>query len=353
MRNKILLLGLLIIFYCSQLSAQNYLAMARPAKIKKWGFINQKGELIIKQEHLICDGFTADGFAAVYDPSQRKFYFINTRGERLDIDIQGFRLKILGMDIPIGFSDGYAAYTVDYNKWGYIDISGKIAVPAKYDFAGEFNEGLAIVKADSKFYILDTLLNARAIDNVSMLTIKHFSEGLAPYKSINEMMGFLDETGKIAIQPQFMSVGYFVNGLAWAKNVDNKIGYINHKGEWVIQPRFDAARDFDPESGLARIRLIESIGYTNMQGEVQYFDIAEGIGDFSNGLCWCRKNKKIGFINATGEWVISPQFEVVRDFKNGFAAVRTNNKWGIIDKKGQWVVLPDYHALKDMELVEN
>lgn len=42
------------------------------------------------------------------------------------------------------FSEGYAAFQED-NKWGFIDHSGEIVIPAVYDEVGNFSEGLAWV----------------------------------------------------------------------------------------------------------------------------------------------------------------------------------------------------------------
>lgn len=42
------------------------------------------------------------------------------------------------------FSDGYAAVKKG-GKWGYIDEDGKMVISPKYDWAGQFNEGVAVV----------------------------------------------------------------------------------------------------------------------------------------------------------------------------------------------------------------
>jgi hypothetical protein len=54
------------------------------------------------------------------------------------------------------------------NKWGYIDKTGRLIIPFKFDGAGNFSEGLAAV-------------------------------------SIKDKTGYIDKTGKFVISPRFIS----------------------------------------------------------------------------------------------------------------------------------------------------
>ena len=62
-------------------------------------------------------------------------------------------------------------------KWGYIDKTGQIIIPFKFDGAHDFSEGLAAV-------------------------------------NIEEKTGYIDKTGKFVIQPRFISGFSFSEGLA-------------------------------------------------------------------------------------------------------------------------------------------
>ncbi len=57
-------------------------------------------------------------------------------------------------------------------------------------------------------------------------------------------VGFINVSGKMAIEPNYISVGYFSNGLAWAKNSDKQLGYINKNGEWGIEAKFAAGKNW-------------------------------------------------------------------------------------------------------------
>jgi len=332
------------------MKGQTLIAMVRSSDDIGWGFINIKGETILPNVYLNCDAFSKEGLAAVYDKDITDFYFIDTKGNRLPVEAKGFRLKTAGLNSPIGFSNGFALYSVG-KKWGYLDKSGKIAVEAKFDKAWEFYDDYAVAQSGLTFVILNKELQETPVTDNSIIDVKHFSEGLAPYVTPDKLTGFIDPSAKIAISARFQSVGYFSGGLAWAKTINKLVGYIDKTGNWVIEPRFETGKNFDPETGLARIGIDGRTAFVNRNGEVIYFETGEDFGDFSNGLCWCRNNDLVGFINPKGEWVITPRFEAVREFKNGYAAVKEGDEWGFIDTKGNWVIKPVYSAVKDMELV--
>src|SRR6218665_591042 len=62
---------------------------------------------------------------------------------------------------------------------------------------------------------------------------------LAPVK-IDRKCGYIDQTGKIVIKPQFDGAGRFQEGLAPVK-LGSPWGYIDKNGKMVINPQFDGA----------------------------------------------------------------------------------------------------------------
>src|SRR5262249_39511560 len=63
--------------------------------------------------------------------------------------------------------------------------------------------------------------------------------------------GFVDRSGRWAIEPRFVMFGYFSEGLAWAAEKGTAYGYIDKTGAWVIRPRFRHATEFS--EGLAAV----------------------------------------------------------------------------------------------------
>ncbi len=334
-----------LVLFAANGFSQTYLTQIKSTDTKKWGYANQKGEIIIPAQFERCYEFTRDGFAAIHDKESKAFYFINLKGEKLTTQLKGID------GVEEGFSNGLAAVKTG-DKWGYLDTSGKLAIPAKYDDATVFDGGYAVAKSGNKYVVLNARGEESPVEGSGILEVKHFSEKRAPFRATDKKFGFVDEHGKVAIQAKFQSVGYFKNGLAWAKEEDAILGYIDPKGEWVIKPQFDAGREFDSGTGLARIKAADKWGYVNRSGQITNINDTEVWGDFSDGLAEGKKGGKRGFYDSKGTWVIAPQFDGVRDFKNGFAAAKMNDQWGMIDKTGKWVIKPSFAGIKDMELVK-
>jgi len=337
-----LLLGLLL---TTSSIAQTYLTQARPADKKEWGYINEKGEFIIEAQYRKCYKFS-EGYAPIYEG--KKFFFINPKGEKLKTEVENFKLyNVFGMGMQ-GFSDGMVPIMVG-KKWGYMNTNGEIAIGLKYEKALKFDNGFAVVRKNGDFFVINKQGEEFVVNGA--IDCKHFSEGLAPFRAADKMFGFAGTDGKTVIKAQFTSVGYFVDGLAWAKTVDRKVGFINKKGEWVIKAKFLAAKNFDPETGLALVKEGEVWSYSNKSGETITVN-ASRIGSFNNGLAKGMKGEKWGFFNKKGEWTIGARFDGVRDFNNGFAAAKKGERWGFINTKGDWVIEPTFGGVKDMEIIK-
>lgn len=345
---KLNLLFLLLI--CGSSYAQTLITQVKTFDTGKWGYINIKGEMIIQPQYSRCNEFTPEGFAAIEEDG---FWFIDTKNKVLKTDVEKieFREEEYRVDVH-GFSDGLAQVIVN-GRWGYINTKGQLAISAIYKFTTDFNSGFAIVKKErNTYYVIDKKGNETYIPIERIEYFKPFSEGYADFRNKDGFNGFIDQTGKVVIQPDYTEVSKFSGGLAAVRlKKTGKWGYINKKNEMVIPAKYNVAKNFDPVSGIARTRTNNGWAYINQKGEEIKIPDTETFDDFRDGLCTGRKGEKFGFYDNTGTWVIEPKFDGARDFKNGYVAVKEAGMWGIIDKSGNWVIKPIYAGIKDMELV--
>jgi hypothetical protein len=337
-----------ILLFSNAVFAQTFIVEVKAAS-GKWGYINLKGDYVIPAQFDNCNPFAENGLAVV--EKNKANVIINIKGEEIPTEIKGFEIIRGAFGFAQkGFQDGLLAVQVN-KKWGYLNASGKIAIPLKYDYVTAFESGFAAASVGTKFFVLDTKGTEVAVSAPSIVELRHFSEGFAPFRTADKKIGFLNGKGEIAIQPQFTNVGYFVSGYAWAKTVDNKVGFINTKGEWAIKPTFDEALNFDPVAKVARVKEVDAWLYIDTAGNKIYVKDTDVWGDFSDGLAKGRQLEKIGFYDAKGIWVIKPQFEGVREFKNGYAAAKSGGKWGVIDTSGNWLIKPVFDGIKDVERI--
>ena len=191
---------------------------------------------------------------------------------------------------------------------------------------------------------------------VGILDTKTFTETVYIY-------GFIDEKGKIAIEPKYQLALDFTEGLApvgfgepvndfYAENTycEGKWGYIDKTGKWAIEPIYDDACCFS--EGLASIgfdptKVDPGIEWYNLyQDNRQNVDLPEDqpvIIHMEDLIGW--RYDYHGFINKEGEMVIDPIYKLVEDFKEGYTVVCGNyiNQQFFIDKSGCRVFEDDYY----------
>lgn len=331
-------------------NAQTLVVQVKPVGSKSWGYADPSGELLIPAEYEKCYPFSSNGLAVIYNGKERQYYFINLKNTKLETTPKNFKIKD-GFGFNVSSFQNHLFLVQVNDKWGYMNDQGQMAIEAIYDNGNDFSEGAATVQKGKQFLIIDTKGTETPIEG-DIIDVKEFSQGLAPVRMKDKKFGFIDTKGKLVIPDQFESVGYFSNGLAWAKTTDKKLGYIDETGKWVIKPEFEAGKEFDPVSGLARVKKGEKWCYVDVTGKILEVADTEVWGDFSEGLSDGKKGSLRGFYDHEGHWVIEPKFQAVRDFHNGYAAAKDNDKWGLIDKTGKWVIEPKYESIKDVMLVK-
>jgi hypothetical protein len=173
--------------------------------------------------------------------------------------------------------------------------------------------------------------------------------------------GYMDEKGKVVIEPQYDGAGDFSEGLAWVGRGLLR-GYINPKGEMVIKPKYGWAADF--HSGIAAVyghadgqpigaRASDIWGddlqMYKPQATCLYIDkTGKVIGsecspmDFSEGKACYR-----GICIGTDGKRIQHDAEDIRPFSDGLAAARKGDRWGYLDHSMKWVIEPAFHLAEE------
>jgi hypothetical protein len=164
------------------------------------------------------------------------------------IDTSGAMRIPAAFDRVGAFSGGLAPF-LENGKWGYVGVTGARAIPPAYGFAGPFREGLAPVATDSGYGYIDR--EGRPVGGMGYSDARPYSEGLAAVKVDYEdysAWGFVDRRGEFAIPPLFSDVGAgFSEGLA-VVTVENEMpyraGFIDTSGGFAMDTLYDAAGDF-------------------------------------------------------------------------------------------------------------
>jgi hypothetical protein len=248
-------------------------------------------------------------------------------------------------------------------KWGFIDKTGRLIIPFKFDGAKAFSEGLAAVKVKEKVGYIDE--TGKFVIPPRFISGYPFSGGLAlvilrsfgkDRKDIIEMnqLGYVDRSGKLVIQlkealdSKSLRISYQDGDLTCSEGMvrvqqNDKVGFMDKAGRQVIPPRYDEAGPFS--EGLAAVKLGGKYGYLDRFGkEVVPLQFSEA-GPFSEGLAQVSYNgNQGGYIDKSGKLVITGvESAGARRFSGGLAAVKgKNDKYGFIDRTGNWVTQPQF-----------
>lgn len=234
-----------------------------------------------------------------------------------------------------GFSGGRAAVgaTDEWGKvkYGYIDESGALVIKPQFDKAFPFSR-VARVEIDKRARLIDS-----AGRNVTPADIDEFGEVSDGMRMMRKgtLFGFLDDEGKVAIQPRFQTVRDFQGGRASFYEA-RKYGFIDKKGNVVIEAKFDYAADFS--EGLAAVRVGERFGFVDQNGKLVIEPTFERVEAFSDGVAGAQRDKRWGYVGKDGKWKIEPKYLWVRPFRNGLAfAGEPHSRGDYVDQSGKVV----------------
>lgn len=190
---------------------------------------------------------------------------------------------------------------------------------------------------------------------------------LIPWKK-GERCGYLNRQGQII---RDISQGYcapFSGGLA-AVVENGKLGYIDTTGKWAIEPIFDydtprrtsgtegwvndtlqIARDLDSRSwheGRAFVSYQGQKGFVNLQGVFTPIPgLLESYG-YNQGFAPVRDSLGWSLIDTSGQTRTTEPFEAMGLPSQGLISVQQNKLWGWIDFQGHWVQKPKYSWVYD------
>jgi hypothetical protein len=272
---------------------------------KKWGFIDSNGVLVIpvKFDDVARDEY---GGRTVYHKPFRNF------------------------------SEGLCTVRIG-KKWGYINNKGDFVIEAKYDGAGQFSEGLACVRDGKKYGY---------IDKAGILVIPMEFDWPEPSGKASADNPDWDFT-KLLLEPLVFSDGRAV------AHIHGKCGYIDRTGKIVIEPVYVTANAFDQGYGVvttpAGVEFIDTNGSPKAP-DSHCVSFAEGLFLAHNGF-YDPVKRRLFYLDKNGQRPFPQEYADARVFSEGLAAVsfgsknlETNNSYGYIDTSGTMVIQPQFHV---------
>ena len=239
------------------------------------------------------------------------------------------------------YEDDGKIWEFEDGKYGYLDETGKLAIPMKYAKAFDFSEDRAFVREteDGPLLMIDKAGKVIAsYNNVNLWYYEtvQFSEGLAIIPLVDSEDGFeadyyiaVDKSGKTVytFRDQYVD---FENGY------QNGLVAVAETAEWGTGgPCLERG-----VNGMA------GAGYRDKTGNKVISGDYDDLGAFSDGMAMVAKydddwNWKCGFINTSGKLVIPIEYNGYWSFEGGIGAV--SKDWGetgagaLVDKNGKFL----------------
>lgn len=285
--------------------------LARVRKGPRVAYLDASGRRVIEPQEMTGELFS-QGLVPAYGrgpDGKSGFGYLDRKGEWRIAPKFAEAKPFSGSRAAVGMPDEWGRI-----KYGYIDASGALVIPARYDRAFPFAR-VARVEIDKRLRLIDSA--GRDVTPADIDAFAEPSDGMMLARK-GKLLGFLDDEGRVAIAPRFVSVQDFKGGRArfWE---NGKYGYIDKKGSIVVEPKFDSAADFS--EGLAAVRAGDRYGFVDPSGRLVIEPAFERVQDFSDGVAAAQREKRWGFIGRDGKWKIEPRYAWVRPFRNGLAWV--------------------------------
>ncbi|KGX83522.1 WG repeat-containing protein, partial [Pontibacillus marinus] len=233
----------------------------------QWGYINKKGSFEIEPQYELAHDFQENGLAIVQ--VHNKNGVINTKGEYVVkpdydyitqysegratvhnekgvwvIDEKGNILTSQPFDFISSYQQGRALYqeTNEENNnvlYGYLDRDGGILIPAQYQSATDFQDGVAVVQTQEGQYQL-IARDTSILYKYPYEYVGQYGQGMLAYQEEGDpKYGFIDKSGKVIIPPSFDAVQPFSEGRAVINKIEDYLysyGLIDQKGNIILEP---------------------------------------------------------------------------------------------------------------------
>ncbi|MFD3156933.1 WG repeat-containing protein [Haloimpatiens sp. FM7330] len=316
-----------------------YTARVKTTQGEKWGFIDDKGNFMIKPKYDYAYDFQENGLAIVAIGNlygiidsrgnyiiKPKYETINQFSEGKAIVVDKDIFKVLdesGKELTKGkynfigsYNDGRALFSKNSTAseeflYGYLDGEGTEVIDAKYKNGSDFQNGKAVVKIKENDYaIIDT--NEKLLNSYKYYYVGNLSEGILSFQENSDSKdGYIDEKGNILINPQYTMALPFLEGRAVvnvSEDIENKYGLIDKTGKYMINPKYNDI---------------------NQLGENR---IAVGKALKSSPSYW---NSKYSLSDDNGNFLTDFVYDNISNYDKGFASVYDNKNTFFIDKTGK------------------
>lgn len=232
-------------------------------------------------------------------------------------------------------------------KWGYLDSTGHITIPATYDGAKQITKETGIVKKEKKWGMIDMKGTTRIPIVYDVLYYMNTDTNTFVIAQMNGIRyGYVDRNGNIKIPADLKLSKVLGNGfIGFSKT--GKWGVMNSQGVLVCNENYHEILPFS--EGFAAVRLGNKWGYIDTLGAEIIPPTFEKAGQFKSGAARIVKDHRWGFIDKNGMIIVEAKYLQAGNFSGNAAPLRSREGFGLINKEGKWVHKPIYRKVSQLD----
>ncbi len=382
-----------LLLLCTQFEMNAQSLIRCRDKTGNWGFVNPKGDTVIKPVFRNKPGDFNDGRSVVRVTSNQ-LLIIDEKGKQQTVNYNsvftfknGYAMVTLQVTDTTGFKNKtQPAKKITY--YGMIDREGKEIVPPLYEnIYGDFSNGWFITAVSKNYRHTyykktgDTIVMPEGTrffseksDGAKFIVLKSGKYGIVD-KNFKELMPLIHDyistiengmyivtlngkTGcvnnklKWVVEPQYVNMQKFLNGYSIVQNEGKQFGAVNEKGQLTtafinaeIWPFYKARSPLgyyvapvDKLRGLIDL----STGKRLTLPEYQFFET-----DYKDGYLYFKKYGKKGIMDSTGKIIVFDQYDDMSPgFSDEMAWVQKNKMYGYINTRGEVVIPLQYDGVR-------
>ncbi|MDO4896865.1 MAG: WG repeat-containing protein [Moraxella sp.] len=243
------------------------------------------------------------------------------------------------------------------NKQGLMDKNGRLISAIIYDDIFFLGDGVAKVKQDDKFGLLD-IKTGKELTPIYFDDMALLHQNRIAVKS-NKNWGYIDKKGRLVIALKYGSAFGFENGLAKVHNhgslLDDtlKVGLVDLSGKEIFTPTYQSIHVMDDKVLFNTSSNLD--GVADLNGNIIIEPEYVNISGFHDGYArFSMLNHELyGYLDETGQEVIEPQYQYAQHphllgDKMIFVVgknINNNIHWGAVDKHNNTIIDFNYRKL--------
>lgn len=252
-------------------------------------------------------------------------------------------------------------WLIHKNKYGLIDLNGKVCIEPEYEDILKFEHGF-FLKKDNKYMVVDSKysrVNEKNYDTITSIGNDLWKVVLTT-RNGSKLYGILDSHGKERLEPVYTSIGDInENNVAIITRFES-YGLIDENYNIIADPIYEHISNF--EGGKAKARKYDKTEGTIDTKGVFTVNITETKNDntiskvktLKNGLIVVKNqtNQLCAIVDSEENIILPYQYKHIDELENGMYKVSSGSqysgKFGLLDKDFNEIVEPIYAFLEPL-----